>query len=49
MKKANESIDKSAPYRNLGSTMIKAPVKVENDPKSTVTKAKEDLRTKGGR
>ena len=49
MRKVKEATDKSTPYRSLSSTMIKAPVKAVNDPKSTCTKGKEDLRTKGGR
>ena len=49
MKKANESIDKSTPYRNLGAIMIKAPAKAKDQPQATVTKAKDDLRTRGGK
>ena len=48
MRKVKETTDKSTPYRNLGSTMIKAPVKTQNEPKSCAIKAKEDLRAKGG-
>ena len=49
MNKAKEVIDKSSPYRNLGSTAIKAPVKAASDLKSTVTKKAEDMRVKGGK
>ena len=49
MKKANEALDKSTPYRDLGSTMIKAPVKAKNEPKSVITKTNGDLRVKGGK
>ena len=49
MKKVKEAIDKSAPYRNLGSTVIKAPGNTTGDLKSTVTKKSEDMRVKGGK
>ena len=49
MKKANEALDKSTPYRNVGSTMIKAPVKAKNEPKAVSTKTSGDLRTRGGK
>ena len=49
MKKVKEAIDKSTPYRNLGSTVIKAPTNAAGDLKSTVTKKSEDMRVKGGK
>ena len=49
MKKAKEVIDNSTPYRNLGSTAIKAPVNRSGEIKSTVTKKSEDMRVKGSK
>ena len=49
MRKVKEVIDKSTPYRNLGATMIKAPIKATSEPKAVSTKGKEDLRAKGGK
>ena len=49
MKKVKEAIDKSTPYRNLGSTVIKAPANTACGLKSTVTKKAEDMRVKGGK
>ena len=49
MKKVKEAIDKSIPYRNLGSTVIKAPANTSSELKSTVTKKSEDMRVKGGK
>ena len=49
MKKEKEAIDKSTPYRNLGSTAIKAPANTASGLKSTVTKKSEDMRVKGGK
>ena len=48
-KKSNSTIDKSAPYRNLGLGKITAPVKPGNDPKSRTIKTDGDLRVKGGK
>ena len=47
MKKVKEIIDKSTPYRTLGVTRVTAPTKPQGEPKSTVTRAKGDLRTGG--
>ena len=48
-KKSNKTIDKSAPYRNLGMGKITAPVKPADQPKSRVIKGEGDLRCKGGK
>lgn len=48
-KKTNHTIDKSAPYRNLGIGKIAAPSTPENEPKSRVIKTEGDLRVKGSK
>lgn len=47
MKKIKEVTDKSAPYRTVGATMIKAPAKQTNEPKGSMIKSYDDLRVKG--
>ena len=46
-KKSKNTIDRSAPYRNLGMNKITAPVKAENEPKCRVIKSDGDLRVRG--
>lgn len=48
-KKSKNSIDKSAPYRNLGMGKITAPTKPQDEPKSRTIKGTDDLRTRGGK
>ncbi len=47
MKKTKEVTDKSTPYRTVGATMIKAPVKQTNEPVGNMIKSYGDLRVKG--
>ena len=48
-KKRKNTIDHSAPYRNLGLDKVTAPVKPQHEPKSRVIKTDGDLRVKGGK
>ena len=48
-KKAKNTTDNSAPYRNLGMGKITAPVKPQDEPKCRVIKTDGDLRIKGGK
>ena len=48
-KKAKNTTDNSAPYRNLGFNKVTAPTKPENEPKARVIKTDGDLRVRGGK
>lgn len=48
-KKSRNTIDKSAPYRNLGMGKITAPTKPQNEPTARTIKGTNDLRIKGGK
>ena len=49
MKKNDKTKDLGAPYRNFSISMVKAPVKSESEPKSSIIKSTDDLRCNGGK